>query len=71
VESLGSAVVCPSFAATLSLLHMSPPEEDQEEVAAPTVGLVTDVEAEAEVDSCVVLERQAGAPVRTAGVHPL
>lgn len=71
VGNLGSVQVCPNFAATLSVLHKSPPAAGQEEVAAPVFGVVTDVEAEAEVGSYVVFERKAGALGHTAGVRPL
>lgn len=70
VGSLDSAPVCPSFAATLPEVHRSPLEAVQEEEVAPLFGLV-DVEVEAEVGSCVVFGRRAGAPGHTADVHPL
>lgn len=69
VGSLDSAAVCPSFAATLFEHHRSPLEVGQEEVVAPSFGLVG-VEAEAEAGSCVVFERKAGAPGHTADGHP-
>lgn len=70
VETLCSGPVSPNFAAILSNLHNFSPGADQEEVAAPVLGLVMGVAGEVEEGSCAVLERKAGVPGHIAGARP-